>query len=453
MIFKGTVIAECLYNTRQYSIHQLSGQFGNCLIKSNKSNLNTLKSRIKPLAVKDGRSHQWKVQFMIHISHKKEIRSHTSLRGWAALMVVFVHFRSFFHSSIDPDEITFFLYKGYLWVDFFFILSGFVMAYVYDIEHPRRYSMRDTLHYLIARIARIYPLHFITLLATMFFFTLMALINWGLGEEACCLFDDSLRTAESLAANLLLIHSWGMFDWVTWNLPSWSLSAELFCYLIFAVLLTINGENRKLALVALSCTTALFYCLCIATGSDVDENFRLSAVRALSAFTIGMMLFLGREVVSTLSDTSLTCIQVAACIALFLALHFGLTDIISIGLMALIVLVTWEDRGYLCQCLDTRYLHTIGVLSFSIYMWHYLIKFIAKQDWESLTGLPVQSSALGSILFVAGMIGLIVPIAIWSYRHLEMPTRKWINVRLTGLLEGKQTLGWQWIWVPSDRKR
>lgn len=85
-------------------------------------------------------------------------------------MVVFVHFRYYLHSSIDPDEITFYLYKGYLWVDFFFILSGFVMAYVYDIEHPKRYTMRDALHYLIARIARIYPLHFITLLATVLFY-------------------------------------------------------------------------------------------------------------------------------------------------------------------------------------------------------------------------------------------------------------------------------------------
>lgn len=390
---------------------------------------------------------------MIHISHKKEIRSHTSLRGWAALMVVFVHFRYYLHSSIDPDEITLYFYKGYLWVDFFFILSGFVMAYVYDIEHPRRYSMRDTLHYLIARIARIYPLHFITLLATVLFFTLLALINWGSGKEACCLFDDSLRTAESLAANLFLIHSWGMFDWVTWNFPSWSLSAELFCYLIFAALLTINGDNRKLALVALSCTAVLFYCLCIATNSDVNDNFRLSTIRAASAFTIGMLLFLGRSAISTLSERSLTCIQIVACIALFLSLHFGVTDILVIGLMALIVLVTWEDRGYLCTCLDTRYIHTIGLLSFSIYMWHYLIQFIAKQDWESFTGLPVESSVAGSILFVAGMIGSTISIAIWSYRHLEMPTRKWINLRLTGLLEAKYPPNWQLALLPSERKR
>ncbi len=399
-----------------------------------------------------GRFHHWKAHFMIHISRKKEIRSHTSLRGLAALIVVFVHFRSFFHPSIDPDEFTFFLYKGYLWVDFFFILSGFVMAYVYDIEHPKRYSIRDTMHYLIARIARIYPLHLISLVATLLFFIMVALINWGLGEEPCCVFDDSLRNAESLIANLLLVHAWGMFDWVTWNFPSWSLSAELFCYLIFAVLLTINGDNRKLALVVLSCTAVLFYCLSLATSSDVDENFRLSTIRATSAFTIGMLLFLGREAVSAVPERSLTCIQIAACIALFFTLHFGLADILSIGLMALIVLVTWEDRGYLCNCLDTRYIHTIGLLSFSIYMWHYLVKFIAKQDWEGFTGLPLQSSATGSVLFIACMIGLVIPIAIGSYRHLEMPTRKWISLRLNGLLETKYPPNWQLALIPSERK-
>jgi|CXWL01.1.fsa_nt_gi peptidoglycan/LPS O-acetylase OafA/YrhL len=390
---------------------------------------------------------------MIHIANKDEIRSHTSLRGWAALMVVFVHFRSFLHPSIDPDEVTFFLAKGYLWVDFFFILSGFVMAYVYDFEHPQRHNIRDTFHYLIARIARIYPLHLISLVATLLFFITVALINWRLEKESCCVFDGSLRDAESLVANLFLMHAWGMFDWVTWNLPSWSLSAEFFCYLIFAALLTLDGENRKLALVALSCTAVLFYCLCLATGSDVDENFRLSTVRAASAFTIGIMLFLGRKVISVISERSLTCIQIVASIALLLALHFGLADVLSIALMALIVLITWEDRGYLCNCLTTRHIHTIGLLSFSIYMWHYLIKFIAQKDWEYYTGLPLQSSVAGSVLFVACLISLVLPISAWSYRFLEMPTRRWIGLRLNGLLEAKYPPKWQLILVPSQRKK
>ncbi len=376
---------------------------------------------------------------MIQLPNKDEIRSHTALRGWAALMVVLVHFRSFLHPSIDPDEITFFFTKGYLWVDFFFILSGFVLSYVYGIEHPERRTFHEITHYLIARFARIYPLHLISLAAVFLFFITVALINWGWGRAFCCIFDDSLRTAESLVANLFLIHAWGMFDWVTWNLPSWSLSAEFFCYLVFAALLNMEGRGRKLVLVALSCAVMLYYCFYLATSTDVDENFRLSIVRAASAFLIGIILFLGRRVISTVSARCLTFIQIAAGITLLLALHFGIADVVSIGLMGLIVLVTWEDRGFLCKWLVTRPIYTIGLFSFSIYMWHYLIKFIAQKDWEYYTGLPLQSSVAGSLILVACMMILVVPISIWSHRFLETPARKWISSQLNSLFEAKYT--------------
>lgn len=369
-------------------------------------------------------------------SNTHEIRSHTSLRGLAALMVVFVHFQSFVHPSIHPDETTFFLYKGYLWVDFFFILSGFVMSYVYNIEHPIRHTIRDTFQYLIARIARIYPLHFVSLIATISLFTLIASLNWFMGETFCCVLDDPLRTFESLIANLFLVHAWGMFESFTWNYPSWSLSAEFFCYLIFATLLTMESENRKLTLLALSCTALFFYCLHFATNSDIDTHFELSAIRAVSAFTIGILLFFWRKVVSDFSDRHITVIQVTASIALLFSLHFGITDILSVLLMAILVLVTWEDRGYLCNCLNIRPLHTIGLLSFSIYMWHYLFKFIALQaDWEFLLGLPIQSSATGSLLFIICLISLVIPVALWSHYFVEIPARKWVSMKLNQWLD------------------
>lgn len=374
---------------------------------------------------------------MIQMLNMKEIRSHTGLRGWAAIIVVLVHFRSFIHPSIDPDEMTSFLSKGYLWVDFFFILSGFVMSYIYRIEHPKPRAFCEITHYLIARFARIYPLHLISLVAVFLFFFLAALINWDWESKFCCVFDDSLRSAEALIANLFLVHAWGMFDWVTWNLPSWSLSAELFCYLIFAALLAIDGKDRKLVLVVLSFVVLFYYSFSMATNSDVDENFRLSAVRAASAFLIGIVLFLMRRLISSIPDHYLTYIQIEASITLLLALHFGITDVISIGLMALIVLVTWEDRGALCKLLTTRPLYTAGLFSFSIYMWHYLIKFIAQNDWEYYTGLSLQSSAMGSMLFVACLLVLVIPISVWSYRFLEMPARKWIIVRFNSLIEVK----------------
>lgn len=377
---------------------------------------------------------------MMQISNKKEIRSHTALRGWAAIIVVLVHFRSFIHPSIDPDEMTFFLLKGYLWVDFFFILSGFVLSYIYSIEHTERRTFCEINYYLIARFARIYPLHLISLVAVFLLFFMAALINWYWEREFCCVFEDSLRSAEALVANLFLVHAWGMFDWVTWNLPSWSLSAEFFCYLIFAALLAIDGKDRKLVLVMLSFAVFLYYYFSIATDSDVDENFRLSTVRATSAFLIGITLFLMRRLISSVPDHCLTFIQIAASIALLLALHFGITDVVSIGLMALIVLVTWEDRGILCKLLATRPLYTAGLFSFSIYMWHYLIKYIAQNDWESYTGLSLQSSVIGSMLFVACLMVLVIPISVWSYRFLEMPARKWITVRLNSLIEAKYAI-------------
>lgn len=372
---------------------------------------------------------------MTSLSHINEIRSHTSLRGVAAIIVVLVHFRSFFHPSIDPDEVTFFLSKGYLWVDFFFILSGFILSYIYGIEHPERRPVPDITRYLIARFARIYPLHLISLLVVFLLFTMISLMSWNKNGVFCCLFDGSLRDVESLIANIFLVHAWGMFDWVTWNLPSWSLSTEFFCYLMFAALLAMEGPVRKLALLALSCIVLLYYGFSLATGIDVDDNFRLSVVRAASAFSIGILLFLGRHMISDLSEKWLTCLQLLAIAALLLSLHYGVADVISIALMAFIVLLTWEDRGWVCRWLATRYLHAIGIFSYSIYMWHYLFKYIAQEDWEAYTGLPVQSSVAGSIIFVACLAVLVIPVSIWSYRSLEMPARKWVSLRLAFLLE------------------
>lgn len=373
------------------------------------------------------------------MSSKKEICSHTALRGWAALLVVLFHFRSFLHPSVHPDQMTFLFAKSYLWVDFFFILSGFVLSYVYGIEQAERRTPRDITHYLIARLARIYPLHLVSLAAVLLFFIAGALISWGRDGAFCCVFDGSFRSAESLVANLFLIHAWGVFSKVTWNIPSWSISSEFFCYLIFAALLAMEGKTRQVALVALSCAALLYYGFYLVTRSSLDESFRFSCYRAASAFSVGIVLFLGRRVISGISERCLTSIQIAASIALFLALHIGLADVVSIGLMALIVLVTWEDRGSLCNWLATRYVHAVGLFSYSVYMWHYPIKFVALKDWERYTGLPLQSSAAGSIIFVICLMALVITISVWSYRFLEIPARRRISFQLNCLFAARHT--------------
>src|SRR5882757_7286140 len=91
-----------------------------------------------------------------------EIRSHTALRGIAALLVVIFHYRGIAEPAFNVDAITSFFAKGYLWVDCFFMLSGFILCHRYGTS-PGETLANSTL-FLKARFARIYPLHLATLL-------------------------------------------------------------------------------------------------------------------------------------------------------------------------------------------------------------------------------------------------------------------------------------------------
>src|SRR6185369_7058906 len=89
------------------------------------------------------------------------------LRGLAALAVVLFHFNIFFL----PQARLPFVGHAYLAVDFFFILSGFVMAHVYGHLLASNWRVH-ALQFGRARFARLYPLFAVTTLAMVFVFAL-----------------------------------------------------------------------------------------------------------------------------------------------------------------------------------------------------------------------------------------------------------------------------------------
>src|SRR5690348_10816730 len=93
----------------------------------------------------------------------EQLASLTPLRGIAALWVVLFHFCWRF-PAIHPDRYTGAVYKGYLAVDLFFILSGFVITHVYKESFALRVTAQRYRDFLKARVARIYPLHIAVLL-------------------------------------------------------------------------------------------------------------------------------------------------------------------------------------------------------------------------------------------------------------------------------------------------
>jgi peptidoglycan/LPS O-acetylase OafA/YrhL len=186
-------------------------------------------------------------------SRAKNIPALTGLRGAAAMWVVFYHIA--YHVPVPIIRF------GYLGVDVFFILSGFVLSYVYAGDlNP--YDFRSYLRFLQARIARIYPLHAVTLCAlgviVLSFpdfatrYTMPAQ-RWGLGP---------------FLASMFLIQNWAHWLPTCWNTPAWSLSAEYFGYIVFPIFLGITQrwQGRVMPLILALGSLILFYLILMAHG-------------------------------------------------------------------------------------------------------------------------------------------------------------------------------------------
>ncbi len=135
----------------------------------------------------------------------------TSLRFFAAASIVYFHMQTFkvLPSVPNPDFA--------LGVSFFFVLSGFILAYNY-----RDLARGDLGRFYIARFARLFPVHIVT-----FVFAALFVLPWNLWT-----FGPSLIT---VPYNLTLTHAWLPLGGLvfSWNAVSWSISAELFFYLLF----------------------------------------------------------------------------------------------------------------------------------------------------------------------------------------------------------------------------
>ncbi len=173
---------------------------------------------------------------------KGQLPSLTPLRGIAALWVVIYHYTTQCFPNLDVSAHTAFIHKGYLAVDMFFMLSGFVMTHVYC----RAFTESVTKHYgsfLMARIARVYPLHLLVLI--LFVVTAVA-SRWHGATPLEALRHVPLHGSESVDAffaNIFMLQGLNAGA-LSWNYPSWSISVEFMAYLLFPFALPLIGRHR-----------------------------------------------------------------------------------------------------------------------------------------------------------------------------------------------------------------
>ena len=163
---------------------------------------------------------------------KAYLNNLTALRGIAALLVVVFHSNEIVSNYITTEH-TFWFRKLYLMVDLFFILSGFIMCYVYETYFNDSTQSKKTIEFLKARLARIYPLHLVTLAVLV----LAVGITYAIGKDSNYdAFALALYNPKAIITNIFLLQSAHVHNMFTWNVPSWSISAEWLAYLVFPFL-------------------------------------------------------------------------------------------------------------------------------------------------------------------------------------------------------------------------
>ncbi|MCF8708747.1 acyltransferase family protein [Rhizorhapis sp. SPR117] len=165
---------------------------------------------------------------------RRFLATHNALRGIAALAVFAYHLQLDLLHRLPLGPATPLIERGYLWVDFFFLLSGYVLSMSY-LDRLGRGRFTEAWTFLRARFARIVPMHLAALALLVAFVMLLRPTQEGLGGARFWSFLDTPNSGY-LALQAMLLQVWNYRAAVSWNVPSWSISTEMHVYLVLPML-------------------------------------------------------------------------------------------------------------------------------------------------------------------------------------------------------------------------
>jgi peptidoglycan/LPS O-acetylase OafA/YrhL/uncharacterized membrane protein len=366
-----------------------------------------------------------------------DLRPLTSLRFFAALWVVVYLLWPNLAVGGMPNLAA----KGYLGVELFFVLSGFILSHVYlQGFGEKRFGYG---RFIWARIARIYPLHL---------FTLAGVMALGLAATAAGMaIDASVLSWKTLLPNLLLVHAWGIGGEAGWNHPSWSISAEWFAYLTFPVFAAAAWSLRRRPWLATAGAALLLVGLYVGfervAGYRLTEaTFKWGALRIVPCFAYGCALYLVYRR-GVLPRAGLLALLAAAVMAAGAAL--GSWDgviVLAGGLLILALASVPAGRTGVMGSAPAVYL---GEISYAIYMLCAPWQILAVNVAARLTG--AEDKKLPLLLWLAILAGLIVAAAI-VHRLVERPARtalrRWGDKRRSPVDGGRKQS--ETVLQPSD---
>jgi peptidoglycan/LPS O-acetylase OafA/YrhL len=361
-----------------------------------------------------------------------EIRALAGTRALPPLLLVLYHYHEA-HGYQNIRWFDVFVSKGYLWVEFFFALSGFILVHVYAARHEFRY-----VDFLKTRLARLYPLHLFTLLLML---AMVILFRWLAPMGGYTSIYDlpgyhPYTSVWSFIGNLFLVQAWHLFPRLSWNGVSWFVSVEWFLCLIFPLYLWM-ARQRAWAGALLVAAGLLLLRLLVQPRVGLDITYDWGVVRGIGDFAVGVGLaILYRGVKSrtdVLPDYGMSLVQLLAFVLFIYAVYatgwaHSLRDYWVVPPLFAIIFVLAFDRGVVARVFQSAPLRLLGEWSFAIYMGQTTFLQLLRVAEQRLYPHPAPNWT-HAIHIIEPCVLLIVCI-VWAallYYAIERPANAWLR--------------------------
>jgi peptidoglycan/LPS O-acetylase OafA/YrhL len=346
-----------------------------------------------------------------------------SWRGLASLFVATFHFTTIW--SLDSGG---FISHSWIFVDFFFVLSGFVIAHSYSARIATAAGIAD---FVLRRIGRLWPLHMLMLCLL----AVLQLAKFILNPAGAP--PDVSHSVLGFLCAAFFLHSTPLWPSISLNGPSWSISAEFWTYLIFAGIVFL-AASRGLAMALFAAWIGAFILLLLGPAR-LETYAEFAVIRCLYGFLAGALTY---QLWRRLRDKAIFDGHLAHVLEIVVVLSIGLFvalwvktgyQFLAPFVFGLGIFVFASERGVVSALLQFRPFVIIGDLSYSIYMTHSLLREILRvglqagadhdkasllQPFANLGALPVSHATVAWSLLAIFLISTLC---------LSAVTRRWVE--------------------------
>ncbi len=338
--------------------------------------------------------------------------------------------------SYLPDAALTYISHGWMSTSFFFLLSGFMLAYLYwgqdgKLSIPAK-------KFWILRFTRLYPIHF---LLTIIAFITMTHEQLSMGIDVPMLIASGIAT-------LALMQAWYPDFVPIWSWPTWTISTLVFLYLVMPFILPMLAKLSRTNAIIFLCMLPLvsliptyIYSLYFPTGSTPKQFWQIfissTPIFWLAHFVAGILLSKvfaisrynaafneGKKTWLAWGDLALLTVIGIACVpGIEEPFKYFLRHGLMMPLYMVIIIDLARGKGLFARLFSLPGMGFLGETGFSIFIWQ---NFVITMCWA----LIVINPAAGNHQFMWAVIGMIL-ISVFSAYLLEKPLSKWLRLRLT----------------------